>query len=230
MRILIIEDNRDLASNMFDFLEAKGHVVDAAGDGITGMHLALVNRYDAIVLDLMLPGMDGLTLCRKLREEAGKDTPILMVTARDSLEDKIAGLEAGADDYLVKPAELREVELRLRVLNRRGGDHAPKQKKMVVEDLTLDPGTCSVKRGDKVIELPPIPYKILEALMLRSPQVVNRNEIEHLVWGESRPDSDSLRAHVHLLRDIIDKPFPRKLLRTMRGFGYQLVSPDVPEH
>jgi DNA-binding response OmpR family regulator len=229
MRVLIIEDNRDLASNMFDFLETKGHVVDAAGDGITGMHLALVNQYDAIVLDLTLPGMDGITLCRKLREEAGKDTPVLMITARDSLDDKIAGLEAGADDYLVKPAELREIELRLRVLLRRGGDHVQKQKKMVIEDLSLDPSTCSVKRGDRNIELPPIPYKILEALMSRSPQVVNREDIEQVVWGEGRPDSDSLRAHVHLLRDLIDKPFPRKLLRTMRGFGYQLVSPDATD-
>ncbi len=229
MRVLIIEDNRDLATNMFDFLEARGHVVDAAGDGISGMHLALVNQYDAIVLDLMLPGMDGITLCRKLREEGGKDTPILMITARDSLDDKIAGLEAGADDYLVKPAELREIELRLRVLLRRSGDHTQKQKKMAVEDLSLDPLTCSVKRGDKPIELPPIPYKILETLMARSPQVVNREDIEHAVWGEGRPDSDSLRAHVHLLRELIDKPFERKLLRTLRGFGYQLVSPDVQD-
>ncbi len=226
MRILIIEDNRDLASNMFDFLEAKGHVVDAAGDGITGMHLALVNQYDAIVLDLMLPGMDGITLCRKLREEGGKSTPILMITARDALDDKIAGLEAGADDYLVKPAELREVELRLRVLYRRGGERTQKQK-MAVEDLSLDPSVCLVQRGGATIDLPPIPYKILEVLMSRSPQVVNRDEIEHAVWGEGRPDSDSLRAHIHLLRELIDKPFDRKLLRTLRGFGYQLASPDV---
>ncbi len=229
MRVLIIEDNRDLASNMFDFLEAKGHVVDAAGDGITGMHLALVNQYDAIVLDLMLPGMDGITLCRKLREDAGKDTPVLMITARDSLDDKIIGLEAGADDYLVKPAELREIELRLRVLLRRSGEHVQKQKQMVLEDLSLDPLTYSVRRGGKAIELPPIPYKILEMLMSRSPQVVNRNEIEQAVWGEGRPDSDSLRAHVHLLRDLIDKPFQRKLLRTLRGFGYQLASPDASD-
>lgn len=226
MRILIIEDNRDLASNMFDFLEAKGHVVDAAGDGITGMHLALVNQYDAIVLDLMLPGMDGITLCRKLREEGGKSTPILMITARDALDDKIAGLEAGADDYLVKPAELREVELRLRVLYRRGGERTQKQK-MAVEDLSLDPSVCLVQRGGTTIDLPPIPYKILEVLMSRSPQVVNRDEIEHAVWGEGRPDSDSLRAHIHLLRELIDKPFDRKLLRTLRGFGYQLAGPDV---
>lgn len=229
MRVLIIEDNKDLASNMFDFLEAKGHVADAAGDGITGMHLALVNQYDAIVLDLMLPGMDGITLCRKLREEGGKGTPILIITARDSLDDKIAGLEAGADDYLVKPIELREVELRLRVLNRRNADQTQTQKKLAVEDLNLDTLTCSVRRGEKSIELPPIPYRILKVLMARSPQVVNREEIENAVWGESRPDSDSLRAHVHLLREIIDKPYKRKLLRTLRGFGYQLVSPDVPE-
>ena len=231
MRVLIIEDNRDLASNMFDFLEAKGHIVDAAGDGVTGMHLALVNQYDAIVLDLMLPGMDGITLCRKLREEGGKDTPTLIITARDSLDDKIAGLEAGADDYLVKPAELREVELRLRVLLRRGGDYLQRQKKkkLVVDDLSLDPFTCSVRRGEQVIELPPIPYKILEMLMVRSPQVVSRKDIEHVVWGECCPDSDSLRAHMHLLRNIIDRPFQRKLLRTLRGFGYQVVSPDVPD-
>lgn len=226
MRILIIEDNRDLASNMFDFLEAKGHTVDAAGDGITGLHLALVHHYDAIVLDVMLPGMDGITLCKKLRHEGGKNTPILMITARDSLDDKIFGLEAGADDYLVKPCELREVELRLRVLNRRGMDNA-KLHKLVVEDLVLDPYDFSVRRNGVVLELPPIPYKILELLMSRSPQVVCREDIERVVWGESRPDSDSLRAHVHLLREAIDKPYERKLLRTMRGFGYQLGAPDV---
>lgn len=227
MRVLIIEDNCDLASNMFDFLEAREHIPDAAGDGVTGLHLAMVNQYDAIVLDLMLPGMDGITLCRKLREEGGKTTPILMITGRDSLDDKIAGLEAGADDYLIKPAELREVELRLRVLHRRSGEYIQKQKTMVVEDLSLDPFTCSVRRGDKTIDLPPISYRILEMLMARSPHVVNRDDIQHIVWGEGRPDSDSLRAHMHLLRDLIDKPFQQKLLHTLRGFGYQLASQDI---
>jgi DNA-binding response OmpR family regulator len=149
-----------------------------------------------------------------------------MITARDTLEDKIAGLEAGADDYLIKPAELREVELRLRVLLRRGSDRTQKQK-LVVENLSLDPSNFSVRRGETAISLPPIPYKILEVLMARSPQVVSRDEIVRTVWGESKPDSDSLRAHVHLLRELIDKPFERKLLRTLRGFGYQLVSQDA---
>lgn len=228
MRVLIIEDNRDLAANLFDFLEAKGHVVDAAGDGITGLHLAVVNQYDAIVLDLMLPGMDGITLCRKLRSEGGKDTPVLMMTARDALDDKIAGLEAGADDYLVKPIELREVELRLRVLTRRGGDPALKQI-LQVEDLSLNPFSCKVMRANVHLELPPIPYKILSVLMTRSPNVVSREDLEFAVWADARPDSDSLRAHLHLLRSLIDKPFERKLLRTLRGFGYQLVSPDAPD-
>lgn len=225
MHVLIIEDNRDLASNMFDFMEAKGHVVDAAGDGITGLHLAVVNDYDAIVLDLMLPGMDGITLCNKLRTEAGKNTPILMITARDELEDKIIGLEAGADDYLVKPAELREVELRLRVLQRRGGSLTQKRN-MAVADLSLDPLTFTVKRGGAPILLPPIPYKILELLLARSPQVVARADIERAVWGEARPDSDSLRAHWYLLRELVDKPFRQKLLHTVRGFGYQLKIDD----
>lgn len=228
MHVLIIEDNRDLASNMFDFMEAKGHVVDAAGDGITGLHLAVVNDYDAIVLDLMLPGMDGITLCNKLRTEAGKHTPILMITARDELEDKIIGLEAGADDYLVKPAELREVELRLRVLQRRGNGQTQKRD-MAVADLSLDPLTFTVKRGDTPIQLPPIPYKILELLMARTPQVVPRDDIERAVWGEARPDSDSLRAHWYLLRELVDKPFQKKLLHTVRGFGYQLKIDDAPQ-
>jgi DNA-binding response OmpR family regulator len=118
MHILIIEDNQEIASTLFYYLEAKGHIVDAAGSGISGRHLALVGQYDAIVLDVMLPGMDGITLCSMLREKGCKTTPILMISARDSLDDKIAGLDAGADDYLVKPVPLSEIELRLRVLFR----------------------------------------------------------------------------------------------------------------
>ena len=119
MRVLIIEDDSGIAANLYDFLEARGHAVDAAGDGITGLHLATAHDFDAILLDLSLPGLDGLTLCRKLREEARKDTPVLMVTARDTVDDKIDGLAHGADDYLVKPFSLREVEARLASLHRR---------------------------------------------------------------------------------------------------------------
>jgi DNA-binding response OmpR family regulator len=219
MRILVIEDNRDLAANLYDFLEAKGHVVDIAGDGITGLHLAVVNDYDAIVLDLMLPGMDGVTLCRKLCQEAGKQTRVLMLTARDSLDDKIIGLESGADDYVVKPFAMREVEARLRTLARRG---AAATGVLVVGDLQFDPGMRRVSRAGRIIELPPIPLKMLEMLMRRSPQVVWRRDLEQAIWGETPPDSDVLRSHMHVLRAAIDRPFEHALLRTVRGVGYQL--------
>jgi DNA-binding response OmpR family regulator len=226
MRVLIVEDNYDLASNLQDYLQTESHEVEVARDGISGMHLALVKQFDAIVLDLMIPGMDGITLCRKLREEANKNTPILIMTARDSLDDKIIGLEAGADDYLVKPVEMREIDMRLRVLSRRGKEVHTKER-LNIEDLSLDPFTCTVRRNGKIIELPPIPFKILELLMASSPNVVSRVEIEQTVWGDALPDSDSLRAHWHLLRTLIDKPFEYKLLKTVRGFGYKLDRPNA---
>jgi DNA-binding response OmpR family regulator len=226
MHILVIEDNQDLAANLCDYLEAKGHVVDAAGDGITGLHLALINEYDAIVLDLILPGMDGLHVCRKLREEGGKATPVLMLTARDTLEDKLSGFDCGADDYVVKPFALRELEARLKALMRRASGEA-RRPALQVGDLSYDPGTLQVRRGGRNIELPPIPLRILELLMRKSPRVVWRREIEQEIWGDSPPDSDALRAHMHLLRNAIDKPFERPLLRTVRGIGYQMADPDA---
>ena len=227
LRVLVIEDNRDLAANLVDFLAAKGHAVDAAGDGITGMHLAVANDYDAIVLDLVLPGMNGITLCRKLREEAGRQTPVLMLTARDSLDDKIVGLEAGADDYVVKPFALREVEARLKALVRRaqGGS---RQQQLQVGDLGFDTGTYRVVRGSRSIDLPPIPLRILELLMRAAPRVLSRQEIERALWGDTPPDSDALRAHMHVLRSAIDKPFEKPLLRTQRGVGWQLADDDAP--
>jgi DNA-binding response OmpR family regulator len=220
MYLLLIEDNRDLARNMFDYFEPKGHTMDLAGDGVSGLHLAASNPYDAIILDLMLPGIDGLTLCRRLRE-SGKQTPVLMLTARDSLDDKIAGLEAGADDYVVKPFMLREVEARLHALDRRSqAREGPKI--LQIGDLSYDPGTLKVVRGNRTIELPPIPLKILDLLMRNSPRVLSRDALERGIWGDSPPDSDALRAHLHILRNAIDKPSDKPLIRTLRGIGYQI--------
>ncbi|MDT8437655.1 MAG: response regulator transcription factor [Wenzhouxiangellaceae bacterium] len=227
MRILIIEDNRDIAANMGDYLSDCGHAVDYAYDGITGLHLAVVNTFDAIVLDLMLPGLDGLEVCRKLREEGRKETPVLMLTARDQLDDKLAGFEAGADDYLVKPFELREVEARLEVLLRRGQRIAPRE--LDVGDLHYNLETYTVTRAGKPISLNPIGHKLLEKLMLASPAVVSRADLEHHVWGEELPDSDSLRVHIHGLRAAIDKPFDQAMLITRHGIGYCLVAPDAVE-
>ena len=225
MRILIIEDNPDIAANLFDFLESRGHVADTAGDGITGLHLATVNAYDAIVLDVMLPGMDGFALCRRLRQDNRLATPVLMLTARDALEDKIAGLESGADDYVVKPFALREVETRLRALSRRAqGALGPATLR--VADLAFDTGTYRVSRGERLVDLPPIPLKLLEALMRQSPRAVARGELEQAVWGDTPPDSDALRAHMHILRGAVDGAGEPPLLHTLRGIGYRLASLD----
>jgi len=226
MRLLIIEDNPDLAANLLEFLADRGHAVDVAGDGLTGLHLATVNDYDAIVLDLMLPGMDGITLCRKLREEAQKTTPVLIVTARDALDDKIVGLESGADDYVVKPFALREVEARLKALARRAQSQGLRTR-LQVGDLSFDTDTLKISRGQRAIQLPPIPLRLLETLMRHSPRVLSRSELEHAIWGDTPPDSDALRAHMHLLRRAIDAPGERPLLHTVRGLGYQLAEEDA---
>lgn len=227
LRILVVEDNLDLAANLVDFLEGRGHLADAAGDGVTGLKLAAANDYDIVVLDIMLPGIDGLELCRRLRGEVGKLTPILMLTARDATEDKIAGLEAGADDYVVKPFVLREVEARLKALARRAQAASPRQT-LRVADLVYDTGTYRVSRGDTVVELPPIPLRILEALMRASPRVLSRDELERAIWGDLPPDSDALRAHMHILRSAVDKPFAQPLIRTLRGLGWQIAEDDAP--
>ena len=228
MNILLIEDSRDLALNMLDFFEARGSVVDVASDGVSGLHLAASHDYDIIILDLMLPGIDGLTICRRLRE-VGKQKPILILTARDSLDDKIAGLEAGADDYVIKPAALREIEARLAALIRRS-QLREGPSRLQVGDLSFDPATLKVMRGKRLINLPPIPLRILETLLRHSPRVVPREELERGVWGDSPPDSDALRAHLHILRQAVDRDEDRLLIRTLRGIGYQIIDETGDAH
>ncbi|MBS0457840.1 MAG: response regulator transcription factor [Proteobacteria bacterium] len=225
MRILVIEDNNDIAANLGDFLEERGHTVDFAADGVTGLHLAVVNEFDAIVLDLNLPGMDGLDVCRKLRQEARKHTPVLMLTARDTLENKLEGFDAGADDYLVKPFALQEVDARLSVLMRRG--KGQQSRILEVADLEYNLDTLEVRRGGKMLQLNPTALKILQALMEAAPAVVTRQELETRVWGEELPDSDSLRVHIHGLRQMVDKPFPKALIQTRHGIGYRIAHPDA---
>ena len=181
MRILVVEDNRDIAANLGDYLEERGHTVDYAADGITGLHLAVVNNFDAIVLDLNLPGMDGLEVCRKLRSEGRKQTPVLMLTARDSLDSKLSGFDSGADDYLVKPFALQEVEARLAVLARRG--KAAQPRVLEVADLEYNLDTLEVRRAGKLLQLNPTALKILQSLMEASPAVVPRIDLETRVWG-----------------------------------------------
>ncbi len=225
MRILIIEDNPDIAANLGDYLEERKHIVDFAADGKTGLQLALTHDFDAIVLDLFLPGMDGLQVCEQIRANATRHIPILMLTARDQLEDKLEGFRRGADDYLVKPFELQEVEARLEVITRRA-DPSLQTRKLNIGDLHYDLDTMVVTRAGVNIDLNPIGLKILRCLMRASPRVVTRAEIEAEVWGDELPDSDSLRVHIHGLRSCIDKPFDQPMIQTRHGIGYRIIAPD----
>lgn len=220
-RILIIEDHRDIAEMLYDYFERRDYELDYASDGRMGFNLANQNEYDVILLDLMLPEMDGMDVCKKLREESKNYTPILMMTARDTLQDKVKGLDMGADDYLVKPFEILELEARIRALMRRKGQVA-QQEILQVADLQLDTGTLEVLRGDVPIYLSPIGLKILTILMKESPKVVSRNQLEHEIWGDILPDSDTLRSHMYNLRKQIDKPFETPLLQTIQSRGYRV--------
>ncbi|MCP3942621.1 MAG: response regulator transcription factor [Desulfobacteraceae bacterium] len=219
MRVLVIDDDYDIAANITDFLEAKGHIPDFSPDGFNGLNLAIKNTYDVIVLDVMMPGIDGLTVCRKLNEK-GIDTPVLMLTARDTLADKLSGFDSGADDYLVKPFEPEELEVRLKALSRRGKKSVHSDLK--VDDLELNKTTLTVKRAGQTIDLNRACLKILIKLMEKSPEVVTRNEIENLLWGEDAPDSDALRSHIYTLRRKTDKPFEKALIHTIHGVGYKI--------
>lgn len=219
-RVLIIEDNADIASLLLDFFEGKGHVADCANDGLTGLHLISVNDYDVIILDLALPGIDGIELCKKVRAALNKETPILMLTARDSLDEKLIGFDAGADDYLVKPFELLEVYARVQALWRRS--LLSNRSFLQVADLSLDLRTLAVERGGKAIKLNPVRLKILRLLMENTHRVVSRREIESYVWGDEPTESDALRTHMSAIRQAIDKPFETRLLHTIHGIGYRL--------
>jgi len=223
--ILLVEDHTDIAEMVTAYLENRGFVVDYAADGVTGLHLAVSNDYDAIVLDLTLPGMDGLDLCARLRNDARKDTPVIMLTARDTLDDKVTGLSTGADDYLIKPFAIKELEARLVSLIRRSQGETAREV-LRIGDLQVDTATLEVDRSGQILSLTPISYKLLCVLMRASPSVVSRRELERKVWGDILPDSDTLRSHLYNLRKVIDKPFDQPLLQTIQGSGYRIVAPD----
>ena len=219
--VLLVEDNRGIAEMVGENLERRGYSLDYAADGMTGLRLAVENGYDIIVLDLMLPGLDGLEVCRRLRVEAKKSTPVLMLTARDTLNDKVNGLDAGADDYLVKPFAIQELEARLRALIRRERRQVSAEV-LSVGDLMLDTATLRLTRGGQELQASPIGLKLLSILMRESPRVVSRTDIEREIWGDMLPDSDTLRSHLYNLRKVIDKPFERPLLHTLHSAGYRM--------
>ncbi|PYE31000.1 DNA-binding response OmpR family regulator [Idiomarina fontislapidosi] len=219
-RVLIVEDNRDICGNIAAYLEKHCYLLDFAYDGISALHLALTHPFDVIVLDLMLPGMDGLSFCQKLRAEGNLDTPVLMLTARDTLDDKIKGFAAGADDYLVKPFALQELHARLQALRKRNRGRT--DNLLTVGDLTLNRSTRQVHRAGQRIELNPAGMKLLQRLMEEAPSVVTRDALETLLWADEPPDGDALRSHMYKLRQAIDRPFERALIHTVHRIGYRI--------
>ncbi len=225
LRILLVEDHQDLAETVVDFLESMGAIVDFAADGMTGLHLVRQSRFDIIVLDVMLPGIDGYALCKEIREHDNNNTPVIMMTARDELGDKLMGFESGADDYVVKPFDLPELVARIKSLSRRHQGLVTHET-LTISDLELNTGTREVRRGGKLLSLTPAGFQILTILLKRMPNVVAREDLEAELWGDDPPASDTLRSQIYKLRKAIDKPFARPLLHTVAGSGYRVTEAD----
>jgi DNA-binding response OmpR family regulator len=223
--VLLVEDDLDLAGNIQDYLEHHGWIVDHAPNGALGLHRLLAESHSVAILDLRLPGLGGLELCQRLRAETGTRLPVLMLTAADTLKDRLIGFEAGADDYMVKPFALPELLARLQALVRRAQPHlAAASKVLRFADLELDPALRTVRRAGELLPVTNMGFALLEILLKRAPAVVPRAEIEHHLWGDEPPGSDALRTHLAALRSVVERdPWP-PLLHTHRGIGYQLMT------
>ena len=218
LRVLLIEDEADLAANVIESLESLGHAVDYASDGVRGLALALSGSFDVVVLDLMLPQLDGLEVCRRIRERTS--VPVLMLTARDALADKLSGFEAGADDYLTKPFALDELHARCQVLARRRDVH--RDSVLVIGTLIVDVRKRTAVRDGVALTLTKKGFEILRMLAEAYPGAVTRSELIARIWGEDEPDSDALRSHIYALRQELDKSFRQAMLKTVHGVGFQL--------
>jgi len=218
-KILLVEDHRELAETVGAFLEASGCTVDYAADGLIALHLAVTEIYDAIVLDIMLPGVDGLEVCRRLRNEAKLTTPIIMLTAKGKLEDRLQGFENGADDYLQKPFDLPELVARIEAIVRRGKGLSTSYE---IGELSLDLDTLDVCREGDKLTVSRTGFEILRTLMREYPKVVSRLELEQALWGDDPPDSDALRSHLYNLRQAVDRPYKLAMIETLAGRGYRI--------
>jgi len=218
LNLLLVEDDLDLAIAVVDYLELEGIQCDHAANGLTGLNMITTNNYQAIILDLNLPKMDGLTVCKKMREQ-GIDTPVLMLTARDTLGDKLVGFDSGTDDYLVKPFAMEELIVRMQVLaHRRSGQ----VKRLTLSDLELDLQQKQAYRDQRLLKLSPTTWKILETLMRATPNPVSREKLMQAVWGDEQPDSNSLKVHIYNLRKQLDVDGLQPLLHTIPSIGFAL--------
>ena len=220
MRLLLVEDNKRLSDSLRLTLEDDGYAVDVAYDGLDGEEMGLMQAYDILILDIMLPGKDGIEVCKALRNQRVR-TPVLMLTARDALEDRVLGLDSGADDYLVKPFEVDELRARVRALLRR--ESVAKTGILQIGDLLLDPATHTVKRGDKLIELTAKEFSLLEYMMRHPNHLITREMAEEHLWSyENIVASNVVDVYIRRLRRKIDDPFEIKLFETLRGAGYRI--------
>lgn len=226
-RLLIIEDNPELVANLYEFFEPLGYILDDARDGITGLKMATQNDYDAILLDLMLPRMDGSTLCQKLRQHYQNPVPVLMLTARDLIDDRVEGFALGADDYLIKPFSLIELDARIKALVRRAQGKQV-EGTLFWEDLKVDTLMPQAWRQGQYINLTPTTHQLLLCLMRAAPDVIKKQEMEYLIWGDDPPESGALRTHIHDLRQQIDKSFDSTLIETVYGIGWRITKPKKP--
>ncbi|MGF1681280.1 response regulator transcription factor [Photobacterium minamisatsumaniensis] len=218
LQILLVEDDIDLATAIIEYLELVGIQCDYAANGLSGYNLIGSNNYDVAVLDINLPKMNGLEVCERIRAQ-GIDVPILMLTARDTLDDKLVGFSKGADDYLVKPFAMEELIVRAQVLSRRRSGQV---SKLVVDDLELNLQDKSATRAGEPIKLSPTGIKLLECLMRESPTPVSRDKLMQSVWGDEQPDSNSLKVHIFNLRKAVDSKVDDKLIHTIPGHGFAL--------
>ena len=224
MRILVVEDNKRLSDSLRMTLEDDGYAIDTAYDGPDGEEMALMGTYDVIILDVMLPQKDGFAVCRDLRNKR-INTPVLMLTARDALDDRVSGLDSGADDYLVKPFEVDELRARIRALLRR--ESSSKSGLLQVGDLTLDPATHAIERAGKAIDLTAKEYSLLEYFMRPPNHLISREMAESHLWSYDHVvASNVVDVYIRRLRRKIDDPFDVKLFETVRGAGYRLCVPE----
>lgn len=218
MRILVVEDEIHLQNIIKKRLLKEHYSVDACGDGLEALDYLAVSPYDAVILDIMLPGLSGIDVLKRIRAE-GSQVPVLFLTARDGIDDRVAGLDCGADDYLVKPFAFEELLARIRVMLRRTGGHTTDE--LTLADLTVDLKSHQVSRGGKIIELSGREYAILEYLMRNQGHVLSRSQIEQHVWSfDYEGGSNMVDVYIRYLRKKIDEGFPQKLIHTVRGAGY----------
>lgn len=220
LHILLIEDEANIAKNIAQYLEHKGHVLDFAVRGDYGLTLALEAYYDVVILDLNLPHMDGLSVCQAIREKADRHIPILMLTARDSIDDKVLGFTRGADDYLTKPFSLEELEVRCFALSKR--HLLQRSDKIEIGPITIDRKRKTASRDGQPLALSTMGFKILAILAEAYPQVVSRSQLTQQLWGDAPTESDALRSHIYQLRAIVDKPFEQPVIKTIFNAGFSL--------